>query len=64
MKRLQQKRLLSAERKQPSDTGIVAWLDRHFGPGRQLIVVTIAGVSSFVATTIAYRRLDKAPTAS
>ncbi|RLM79925.1 uncharacterized protein C2845_PM12G24370 [Panicum miliaceum] len=59
----QQKRFLSVERKEPSDTGVVAWPDRHIGPRRLLRVVIVAGVSSFVAMTIAYRRLDKAPTA-
>ncbi|KAF8750216.1 hypothetical protein HU200_012471 [Digitaria exilis] len=62
MKCSQQMRFLSVESKEPSATRVLSWLDRHFGPRRQLMLVMIVGVSSFVATTIAYRRLDKAPT--
>ncbi|CAL4884842.1 unnamed protein product [Urochloa decumbens] len=52
-------RFLSMERKESTFDRVIAWLYIHFGPGRQLAVVMVGGISSFVWMTIIYRRLSK-----
>ncbi|XP_022680437.1 uncharacterized protein LOC101758006 isoform X2 [Setaria italica] len=64
VKCLQQKRFLSVERKETSKTRFLAWLYRHFGPRRQLVLVYTVGMSSFVTTVTTFHRLDKATTKS
>ncbi|TVU28128.1 hypothetical protein EJB05_19637, partial [Eragrostis curvula] len=52
-----QKRFFSTERKEPVVERIEKWLDNTIKPWHLMSYVAVVGLSSFVATTIAYHRL-------